>query len=110
MAMRFILLPLTLINVSISVDKLSLTVCLVVSPFSFIFSTILPYLLSISIFHPIKPLSGIEDTPFQRLRWQRLSNTQVILCVLSFSCGHRDETVARVRRRAELPQLNGVVA
>ena len=54
MSMGFVVEPLALIYVSICVDKCSLSVCLVTLPLSIIFRAILPYLLSVAVFHPIK--------------------------------------------------------
>ena len=43
-AVSFIVLPISLINITICVPELTLTVCLVIVPFSFVFTTVGPNL------------------------------------------------------------------
>ena len=61
--------PVTIINISVNMDESTLTVCSVFSPFTGIFSTVWPGLLSKSVTEASFPLTSIDSTSFELVWW-----------------------------------------
>ena len=67
-ALGLIIDPLSLIDVTIRVHQLALTVCLIVTPLAFITTAIGPELRAHAITHTVQPLTSVSSTIAQRKR------------------------------------------
>ena len=65
----FVICPVAIINISVNMDESTFAVSSVLSPFSSIFSTVGPGLFSKSITESTFPLTSIDSTSFELVRW-----------------------------------------
>lgn len=63
--MRFVVDPLAFVDVAVGVDKLTLSICLVLRPVSFVFGAVGPLLRASTVPQIIQPLTFINGSVFQ---------------------------------------------
>ena len=63
--MGFIVLPISLVDVTVGVDEPSPSIGLVIDPIAFVEGEILPYLFASSISHAILKLADVDGVVFE---------------------------------------------
>jgi hypothetical protein len=65
--------PLPIVDISIDVHELSLTVGMVLSPLSRVLSTVRPMLLTLAVTETSLPLTVVDSTALETIRWALLT-------------------------------------
>jgi hypothetical protein len=82
-AVGFVICPEAVVDVSIYMDELSLTMGSVLSPLTNVLSTVWPLLLSKSISKATFPLSDVNSSSFELIRRTLLTFLIWFVCILS---------------------------
>jgi len=65
--------PLSIVDISVDVHELSLTVSMVLSPLARVLGTIRPMLLTLAVTETSLPLTVVDGTTLEAIRWAFLT-------------------------------------
>ncbi len=79
MPMSFVIAPLSFVDVAICMHEFAETISLVTLPLTFVLRAIWPDLMAIAILHPVKPLTSVNCSAWQRHRRERFALLEAFL-------------------------------